>query len=156
VIRQGYGLTELTAIGTVTVFGEEKFGSVGKVFSGTLCKIRHPASGMALGPNQVGEICFKGPTVMKGYCGNDEATRNTITPSGWLLTGDIGYYDEKQCFYLVGRLKELIKYKGFQVKATFLCSVCCESLWLLGSTGRARSNTFDRSKNQGRCCCWIS
>jgi 4-coumarate--CoA ligase len=53
--------------------------------------------------------------VMKGYLDNDEATRATLTSSGWLHSGDIVYYDEKERFYVVDRLKELIKVKGYQV-----------------------------------------
>jgi 4-coumarate--CoA ligase len=52
---------------------------------------------------------------MKGYFNNDEATRNTIDSEGWLHTGDIANYDEDTFFYIVDRLKELIKVKGFQV-----------------------------------------
>lgn len=52
---------------------------------------------------------------MKGYFNNEEATRNTLDPEGWLHTGDVGYYDEEGFFYIVDRLKELIKVKGFQV-----------------------------------------
>lgn len=71
--------------------------------------------GNALGPNQEGELCFKGPLVMKGYIGDCEATANTIDKDNWLHTGDVGYYDEDFYFYIVDRIKELIKYKGFQV-----------------------------------------
>ena len=68
-----------------------------------------------LGPNEEGEICVRGPLVMKGYVGNDEATRNTIDADGWLHTGDVGYYDEDGFFFITDRIKELIKYKGSQV-----------------------------------------
>lgn len=68
-----------------------------------------------LGPNQRGEICFRGPTVMKGYIDNPQATAETLDSEGWLHSGDIGYYDDQHWFYIVDRLKELIKYKGFQV-----------------------------------------
>lgn len=52
---------------------------------------------------------------MKGYCNNEEATAATIDKDGWLHSGDVGYYDEEGYFYIVDRVKELIKYKGFQV-----------------------------------------
>lgn len=90
-------------------------GSVGKVIPFMSVKIRDPETGKSLGPNQVGEICVKGPQVMKGYYNNPQATRETFTSDGWLRTGDLAYYDNEQYFYIVDRLKELIKYKGYQV-----------------------------------------
>ena len=57
--------------------------------------------------------------VMKGYFKNDEATRNTIDSEGWLHTGDIADYDEDGVGYIVDRLKELIKVKGFQVNEKY-------------------------------------
>ncbi|XP_059611752.1 luciferin 4-monooxygenase-like [Phlebotomus argentipes] len=89
-------------------------GSVGLVTPKTWCKVVDPETGKALGPNKPGEVCFKGPSVMKGYYKNPKATQETIR-NGWLHTGDIGYYDEKKNFYIVDRLKELIKYNSFQV-----------------------------------------
>lgn len=68
-----------------------------------------------LSPNQHGEICIKGPSIMKCYVGNEKATRDMIDEEGYLKTGDIGYYDTDGAFFIVDRLKELIKYKGFQV-----------------------------------------
>lgn len=72
-------------------------------------------SNKPLGPHNIGELCFKGDLIMKGYCDNEQATAITIDKDGWLHSGDIGYYDEQGYFYIVDRLKELIKYKGFQV-----------------------------------------
>lgn len=91
-----------------------KPGSVGKVLSGTQVKVVDTETGRAVGPFEKGEICFKGDCIMKGYIGNKAATDETIK-NGWLHSGDIGYYDNDLEFFIVDRLKELIKYKGFQV-----------------------------------------
>jgi Acyl-CoA synthetases (AMP-forming)/AMP-acid ligases II len=72
-------------------------------------------TGQPVGVNERGEVWIRGPQVMKGYLGNQEATALTIDPDGWLHTGDIGYVDEQSFFFIVDRLKELIKYKGYQV-----------------------------------------
>lgn len=68
-----------------------------------------------LGPNENGELCFKGPIVMKGYAGDEAATRAMFDEEGYMKTGDIAHYDEDGCFFIVDRMKELIKYKGSQV-----------------------------------------
>lgn len=114
-IRQAYGLTESTLAVTGPFENITKTGSSGKVMPGMQCIVRDPESGARLGPNQVGELCFKGRLISKGYYGNIEATRKTYSSDGWLFTGDLGFYDEEHYFYIVDRLKELIKYKGFQV-----------------------------------------
>jgi long-subunit acyl-CoA synthetase (AMP-forming) len=72
-------------------------------------------SGKTLGPNQQGELYMTGPQVMKGYWNNPQATKEMIGEDGWLRSGDVAYYDEGGNFYIVDRLKELIKVKGFQV-----------------------------------------
>lgn len=112
---QGYGLTEATFAVTVPPVSAGKRGSSGKLLAGLSAKVRHIDTDKSLGPNDVGELLFKGPIVMKGYLGNEEETRNSFDKNGWLRTGDLGYYDEEGYFYIVDRLKELIKYKGFQV-----------------------------------------
>ncbi|XP_050295237.1 luciferin 4-monooxygenase-like [Anthonomus grandis grandis] len=114
-VRQAYGLTETTLSVTLVGRNEAKRGSCGKVMSFISCKVRDPETGRSLGPNQVGELCWKGPSMMMGYYKNEKATKEIFTPDGWLKSGDLGYYDEERYFYIIDRLKELIKYKGYQV-----------------------------------------
>nr|MBA3643362.1 AMP-binding protein [Chloroflexia bacterium] len=78
-------------------------------------EIVDPASGVELGTREQGEIWIRGPQVMRGYLNRPEASAAMIDADGWLRTGDIGYVDEDGYFYVVDRLKELIKVKGFQV-----------------------------------------
>lgn len=92
-----------------------KAGSIGSLYPGVYCKVVDPDSGKICGVNESGELWFKGRVIMKGYLRNERETREIIDPEGWLHSGDIGYYDENRHFYIVDRLKELIKYKGFQV-----------------------------------------
>lgn len=114
-VRQGYGMSEMT-LAVLTQSGmDDKGGSVGTLRPGVWGKIVDPETGKALGPNQRGEMCFKGSAIMKGYTRNPEATRQTIDADGWLHTGDVGYYDEDEEWFIVDRIKELIKYKGYQV-----------------------------------------
>lgn len=75
-------------------------------------------TGKIVGPNCKGELCFRGPLIMKEYMMNVEETNNTIDSDGWLHSGDLGYYNEDGYFYIVDRLKELIKYQGYQVSKT--------------------------------------
>jgi acyl-CoA synthetase (AMP-forming)/AMP-acid ligase II len=72
-------------------------------------------SGAALGPGQQGELWIRGPQVMRGYLNRPKETAQMMTPDGWLRSGDLGYADESGNFYILDRLKELIKYKAYQV-----------------------------------------
>lgn len=116
-ILQGYGLTESTAIGASTDSAEEsrRYGTAGLLSPNTEAKIVDPETGEALPVNRTGELWIRGPYVMKGYFKNTEATQSTVTPDGWLKTGDLCYIDEDGYLFVVDRLKELIKYKGYQV-----------------------------------------
>ncbi len=116
IIKQGYGLTELTgaAGGVLSSKGITIPGSVGEVNTGVSAKVIDE-NGNTLGPNQKGELCFKGSLMMMGYINDESSTRATIDEQGWLHSGDIGYFDENLQFYVVDRIKELIKWKGFQV-----------------------------------------
>jgi acyl-CoA synthetase (AMP-forming)/AMP-acid ligase II len=116
-IRQGYGMTETSPAIHLTParFDWSNYGSIGQCVPSTECKIVDVETGEPLGCGREGEICMRGPQMMKGYLNRPEATAATIDPDGWLHTGDIGYCDENGHFFIVDRLKELIKYKGMQV-----------------------------------------
>jgi 4-coumarate--CoA ligase len=112
-IRQGYGMSELS-LAVLLQQNMIKPGSVGFVCAGSVAKIIDE-DGKSVGPNIRGELCFKGNQMMLGYIGDEKATRETTDSDGWLHTGDVAYYDDDKQFYIVDRIKELIKFKGFQV-----------------------------------------
>lgn len=116
-VVQGYGLTETSPVTHATRVGNSARPTtgIGPPLPNTEVKIADVATGAALGPDQEGEICIRGPQVMKGYLGRPDATAAMIDPDGWLHTGDIGYADADGNFFVVDRVKELIKYKGLQV-----------------------------------------
>lgn len=97
--------------------GSKNVGSVGYPSPDTEAKIIHinDPEMRGIGPNEPGELLVRGPQIMIGYHNNDKATQETLTPDGWLRTGDIAYYNENREFFITDRLKELIKVKGFQV-----------------------------------------
>lgn len=116
-VKQGYGLTETSPVTHTSVNDPARVraGSSGQLIPNTECKIVDTATGADLGPNERGELWIRGPQVMKGYLNNPDATAFTVDSEGWLHTGDIGYADEDGYFFIVDRVKELIKYKGMQV-----------------------------------------
>ena len=113
-ITQGYGMTELSPVSHATPPGQGKPGSVGVTVSNTECRIVDP-DGNDQPVGGEGEVWVRGPQVMVGYLNNAEATAATIDDDGWLHTGDVGRFDEDDHLYIVDRVKELIKFKGFQV-----------------------------------------
>uniref|UniRef100_A0A804Q617 4-coumarate--CoA ligase n=2 Tax=Zea mays TaxID=4577 RepID=A0A804Q617_MAIZE len=116
-LAQGYGLTETTA-GFCRAVGEEesaRVGSVGRLSWGAQVKVVDPETGAALPPGVAGELWVRGPFVMKGYLGDDDSTSEILDSQGWLRTGDLCYIDQDGFVFIVDRLKELIKYKGYQV-----------------------------------------
>ncbi len=117
IVLQGYGLTETSPVTHVNPEDPAriKLGSVGVPIASTECAVVSLETGNPLGVREEGEIWIRGPQVMKGYLNNPEATAQTLTPDGWLRTGDVGYVDEDGYFYIVDRVKEMIKYKGLQI-----------------------------------------
>ncbi|PKA57585.1 4-coumarate--CoA ligase 1 [Apostasia shenzhenica] len=119
-LGQGYGMTEAGPVLSMSLaFAKEpcevKSGSCGTVVRNAELKVIDIETGHSLSRNKAGEICIRGNQIMKGYLNDPEATRQIIDKEGWLHTGDIGYVDDDDEIFIVDRLKELIKYKGFQV-----------------------------------------
>ena len=113
-VMVGYGLTESSPTTHVTPIRKIKVGSIGLPLSLTEDRIVDPETGDELRPREIGELWVRGPQVMKGYYNNPEATAQTMT-NGWLRTGDLAWKDEEGYVFIVDRLKEVIKCKGFQV-----------------------------------------
>jgi len=115
-VVEGYGLAETSpATHCNPVFGKRKRGSVGLPYPGTLARIvdlENPEK--VLGPEEVGELCIKGPQVMKGYWKMPEETAKTIR-DGWLFTGDIARMDEDGYFYIMDVKKDMIIAGGFNI-----------------------------------------
>ncbi|CAF1129154.1 unnamed protein product [Adineta steineri] len=118
IISQGYGQTENSASMAMSVFAEDdkqrRYISVGKALPRLEMKIADP-KGQILPIGQEGEICSRGFNVMRGYFGDEEKTRETITPCGWLRTGDIGVMDELGYVYYRSRQKEMVIVGGINV-----------------------------------------
>ncbi len=114
-VTQGYGMTELSPVSHFCPLENIKPGTIGPVLPGTQSRIVDPESGEDVAEGERGELWVRGPQVMVGYLNNDEATAATITTDGWLRTGDVAVVDSDGYYSIVDRLKELIKYKGFQV-----------------------------------------
>ena len=115
-VAQGYGMTELSPAshGTPDNVDAPK-GSVGLPIPNTECRLVDPVTGIDVEDREPGELWVRGPQVMKGYLNNPEATAATVDEDGWLHTGDIANRDRDGYYTIVDRLKELIKYKSYQV-----------------------------------------
>jgi acyl-CoA synthetase (AMP-forming)/AMP-acid ligase II len=114
---QGYGLTETsptTHLVTDKLAGQMP-GSIGPAIPNTECRIVDIVTGEDVPDGEPGELLIRGPQVMKGYLNNPEASAQAIDPDGWLHTGDIALVDEHGSLRIVDRIKELIKYKGYQI-----------------------------------------
>ncbi|TID17798.1 acetyl-CoA synthetase-like protein [Venturia nashicola] len=115
-VNQAYGLSETSPMTHTQPWDEwyTSVGSTGKMFPNMRAKYIS-ADGKELGPGETGELWLAGPNIFKGYWKNEQATKDAISEDGYFKTGDVGYLDENHNFYITDRVKELIKYKGFQV-----------------------------------------
>jgi len=117
-IFQAYGMTETSCVATLPAAREPEQirpGTCGQLLPSTEARVVDVTTGADLGPGHDGEIWMRGPQVMAGYLQRPEESRLTLVDGGWLRTGDIGHFDDHGYVCVVDRLKELIKYKGFQV-----------------------------------------
>jgi acyl-CoA synthetase (AMP-forming)/AMP-acid ligase II len=116
-VTQGCGMTEMSPVTHMVPPGRsvKKLGSIGPPVPGTECRLVDPQTGRDACPGEPGELWMRGPQVMQGYLGNRKATAKMIDAEGWLHSGDVAIVDEDGWFEIVDRVKELIKYKGFQV-----------------------------------------
>jgi len=121
-VVQGYGMTEMSPVSHAVPADRDDLprGSVGVLLPNMTCRLVDPTDGRdidvpAEGMSEPGELWCQGPNVMVGYLGADEATAETLDADGFLHTGDIATVDADGAFYVVDRLKELIKYHGYQV-----------------------------------------
>src|SRR5215213_5461326 len=115
-VRQGYGMTEASPVTHFSADEEledQDPGAIGRLVGSTEGRLVDPETGED--SDEAGEIWIRGPQVMRGYLGDEEATAATLTEDGWLKTGDVALIEEGEIWRIVDRVKELIKYKGYQV-----------------------------------------
>ncbi|KAL8681892.1 MAG: hypothetical protein Q9186_002049 [Xanthomendoza sp. 1 TL-2023] len=115
-VKQGYGLSETSPTTHMRRWEDwdKTIGSVGLLMPNQVAKYMSP-EGTELPVGQVGELWIKGPNIFKGYLNNPHGTKDALTEDGFFKTGDVGYQDQDGNFFITDRVKELIKYKGFQV-----------------------------------------
>ncbi len=113
-VSEGYGMTETSPIASFNPPGHAQLGTIGLPVPNTLCKVIDD-DGKDLPLGEAGELCVKGPQVMKGYWQRPEATAETITEDGWLKTGDVAVIQEDGYMKIVDRKKDMIIVSGFNV-----------------------------------------
>lgn len=114
-VIQGYGLTETSPVTHAALPSGAKHGSIGVLIPNTEARLIDPQTGEDAAIGETGELWLRGPQVMKGYRNDPDATSISIDGEGWFHTGDVASVDDDGHWYITDRLKELIKYKGFQV-----------------------------------------
>ena len=115
-VREGYGLSESSPVTHANLaYGEPRKGSIGLPLPDTLAKIIDVNTGEEVPIGETGELCIKGPQVMKGYWNRPEETEMALDKDGWLHTGDIAKMDEDGYFYIVDRKKDMIIAGGYNI-----------------------------------------
>jgi acyl-CoA synthetase (AMP-forming)/AMP-acid ligase II len=146
-IGQAYGMTELSPGSHIHVDGnlDEPVACVGHLFPSTSARLVDPATGLDVATGEPGELWIRGPQVMKGYFGRPEDTDAMVDPDGWLHTGDVARVDADGNWFIVDRVKELIKYKGYQVAPAELEAVLLDHPDIADA---AVIGVYDRDNNE--------
>ena len=129
VLTQGWGLTETSPVATINPANLDFNGSIGLPIPSTEIAIKDDA-GQDLALGQIGEICVRGPQVMRGYWKRPDETAKVMLPGGWLRTGDVGHMDEKGFVYIEDRKKDMILVSGFNIYPNEVeaVAVCCPGI----------------------------
>ncbi|CAN8017101.1 unnamed protein product [Ixodes persulcatus] len=114
-MRNGYGLSEASGFTCITPPDAIQYHSIGQPLSNMQFKVLDSTTGEKLGPGKWGELVFRGPPVMTCYHNKPQATAEVLSSDGWISSGDLGYYDENGQFFIVERLKDMIKCMDQQV-----------------------------------------
>jgi acyl-CoA synthetase (AMP-forming)/AMP-acid ligase II len=115
-VLEGYGLTETSSVTHVNRPGDTyRPGSIGQPVPNTECRVVDPEAAVDVAVGERGELWIRGPQVMRGYLNDPDATSATVDSQGWLRTGDVAVAEADGHFRIVDRIKELIKYNGYQV-----------------------------------------
>jgi len=130
-VKQGYGLSETSPTTHAQKWEDWKttIGSVGVLLPNQTAKYMN-AEDKEVPAGQTGELWIKGPNIFLGYLNNPTGTANALTSDGYFKTGDVGHQDKNGNFYITDRVKELIKYKGFQVPPAELEGILLGHEWV--------------------------
>lgn len=152
-VKQGWGMTELTLAGLDPSSGQQTPGSVGCLIPSTLAKVVDVSSGEPVKPGERGELLIKGDQVCSGYLHNAEETKASFTLDGFFRTGDVVIVDPRSGeFTIVDRMKELIKYQGFQVAPAELEGILVSHPKIAAAAVVGR---FDKSINTELPCAFV-
>lgn len=151
-ISQGYGMTEQSMCSHMPVFGMDNPAAAGRLIANLEMKVVDVETKETLPLGGIGELYSRGPTVMRGYYNRPKETAEAVDEDGWLRTGDIGYQGEDGWTYVVDRLKELIKVKGFQVCSRRIRRrLRAKAVVSSGGASRVRGLAALASGCKGRC-----
>ncbi len=139
ILTQAWGLTETSPAATINPTTEEFNGSIGLPIPSTEIAIKDE-QGQDLPVGQTGEICVRGPQVMRGYWNRPDETAKVMLPDGWLRTGDVGYMDDRGYIFLQDRKKDLILVSGFNVYPNEVESVAATHPGILECAAVAQSD----------------
>jgi long-subunit acyl-CoA synthetase (AMP-forming) len=151
-VTQGYGLTETSPVSHVMTLQESlgRKGRIGKLMPTYQARLVTEDGKDVIKQGERGELWVRGPSVMKGYWKNEDATKNTFAEGGWFMTGDVAEVDPEGYFAIVDRVKELIKYKGFQGTSLLLSSPQSQLRLTSSPTSRTRGPTPDPPQSSRR------